>query len=644
MKPNRVRKKCFSILLITILLLLNLTQMVHAITQTDNAKMRFEVSEQAFTRYPSFDIKGYVNGDLKSTTFSNGGYVTFLKVGANDAVVYEEIEGDEGQIINGVKTNINLSFINDGRYVKILYTLTNQNQNSVTVSLGTAADVQIAGNDRATLERFENNKGIKLYDTSSNIQFSFYGKSVMGTTAIDNLWIGTYPDHNENCFSTNTTEKIEGQDSAFAYSWVNRSIAAGETKSYSVIIGMGEVNNAPELKLDEEIDLVFEPTNVKITGTVKDADQNEIITVSYKIDDGEEQALSGISLSNEEKNFTIDLTSMNLTSGGHKLVVWAVDKNGNPSEIEQRDIIITNLKTPEIEMNEEWSKENVTFKIKDEQNDQQDILKYQYKLGNGTWIDAQLDTEYTALSETGTINVYVKAIGVNEEEESRTAMKTAKVDKTTPEFEMEIREKMIKITATDAHSGVDKVQYLWHTSNTLPDEPVWSDYEEEMKYLGNELGDLYLHIKVIDKAGNEKLDTKEYKGATPPQIQGDSEFKDVLPKYKLVDEKNQHQNGAIYQVKVNSGEWSNANINDDLVISNPIVGENKITTRTIDVLGRVSTENTKTVTYTKTDPTIANTILPKTGIGIMIITVIVGIMALCIVSYVKYKKVNNILK
>lgn len=239
------KSKIISILLIVAMLLSYCSFTFAAVVDSDNGKMKYYKKN-----YSLFDVQGYVNGNLQSTTFVDGGYYAKLKVDNNEPENMQFNSYGE-QVINGIAWDAECSFINNGRYVKATYILTNNNTANSTISLGAYADVQIADDDYATIQRFDNSNGLKLYNEEKNIQFSFYGKSVAGTTDIDNLWIGTYPNQDDNCFNGNTTNEIKERDSAFAFSWLNRTIEPGETKRYSVIIGMGEVSNAPKIELDE---------------------------------------------------------------------------------------------------------------------------------------------------------------------------------------------------------------------------------------------------------------------------------------------------------------------------------------------------------------------------------------------------------
>lgn len=643
------KSKIISILLIAIMLLSYCPFTFASITDSDNGKMKYY--KDGYNQN-LFDIKGYVNGMLQSTTFSDNGYNSKLKVDSNEE---QELRfssyGD--QKIDGIEWDVDCSFINNGRYVKATYTLKNTNDTESTISLGTYVDVQIAGNDRATIERFEGSKGLRLYDTETNIQFSFYGKSVAGTTDVDNLWIGKYnngknegdgykPDsYRDHCFDNNTTNKIESEDSAFAFSWVNRKIAAGETKKYSVIIGMGEVSNAPKIELDANQGKCFSQDSVVINGFISDADANSKATLYYTVDDGAENNLTEQTLTNNKLDFSLDLTSQNLVVGTHKIKLWAIDESGNPSEVLEKDILITNLKSPVLNMNEEWSKDPVKFTITDEQNNAEDVLKYQYKIGNGEWQDAQLNTEITALEETGTVVVMAKVVGKETDEQSSIVSKTAKVDKNGPEIDVSEKDGKITVTATDEQSGVNDIKYLLNSERELKGEEELKNYTEAIDCTGLEAGDLYLHIISTDKLGNESTYTKEYKEPVAATIVTEDKFTGKRPTYKLTDEKKQYENNYKYQIKINDGEWQDANIDTSYEIDKPIVGENTIKTRTVDTLGRISGESEAKTTYIEKDTTIANKLLPNTGTGRIILGILV-ISILGTIGCIKYRNLKDI--
>ncbi|MGN1310832.1 MAG: hypothetical protein ACI4VP_03895 [Clostridia bacterium] len=625
--------KIFLSLILVFGILLNVSFSLANVAETDNGKMKFYARHSG-----AFDIKGYVNGTLQSTTFYDGGYESYLKVNDNEMEQMDVEDNYTEHVINGVAYDISCSFVNDGRYVKVLYTLTNNNENNVTISLGTCADVQVAKNDRATIERYENSKGLKLYDNESNIQFNFYGKSVAGTTDIDNLWIGKYPEHDDNVFSNNTTNKIEEEDSAFTYSWTNRTIEPGDTKRFSVIIGIGEVSNAPKVELDASQGRCFSQDEVVIKGKISDQDANSKATLYYTIDNGEESNLEQQSLTNNELSFSLDLTSKNLSLGSHTIELWALDEQGNPSEIVEKQIFITNLKAPTLNMSEEWSKEEVKFTVTDDKNDASNVSKYQYKIGDGAWQDISLNTEKVALSTTGTVKVSVKAVGHETDEESSIVSKTAKLDALAPTISISETDGKITIIGTDEHSGVKEIKYLISKNEELAEDEVFGNYTEAVSYTGNETGDLYLHIVAIDNLGNEAKQVKKYAAPVAAQIESKDKFTDVKPTYKITAQ--EEQVGYKYQVKINDGEWKNVELNTEYTIENPVNGKNSITTRTIDPLGRVSNEIVSEVEYVE-DTTKAPENFPDTGIGKCIVIISI-VTALAGVSYICFKKYKEI--
>lgn len=635
MKFNKI---VITTILVLIIMLTCVSTSFAAIVDNDNGKMKYYKTDYRF------DIKGYVNGELQSTTFYDRGYQAKLKVDNNEAEDLLMTDYSE-EIVNGVEWDVECNFINNGRYVKITYSLTNTEATTKTISLGGYVDVQIAGDDRATIERFENSKGLKLYNVEENIQFSFYGKSVAGTTDIDNLWIGTYPDHDDNCFNNNTTNKIENKDSAFAYSWVNRTLAANSTNKYSVIIGMGEVSNAPKIELDENQGDCFSTDSVVVKGTIKDADKNSKATLYYTVDGGAEENLEELTLTNNKVDFELDLTSKNLAKGNHTVKLWAIDEMGNPSEIVEKKVYITNIKAPILNMSEDWSKDTVKFTVTDTNNDAEEVSKYQYKIDDGQWKDIALNVETVALDKTGTAKVYVRTVGKQEGEVSSAISKTAKVDKEKPTVTVTEKDGKVTVNVKDEHSGVDtaKTKYAFTKSKDLKENDELTKYTSAVEYRIADKSDVYLHVTCEDKLGNTNTFVKEYKYPVAAQIEAESEFKGKDVTYKLKDEKNQSSNNYFYQVKVNDGEWKTVNLNTEYKLENPKEGDNTLKTRTIDTLGRISDETQKTVKYVIVkDDTTSNVILPAAGVKSAIVILLAIVLVSVIVSYYKYSYLKDI--
>ncbi len=102
------------------------------------------------------------------------------------------------------------SFINDGRYVQLFYTVT-ANRGAITDGkFAVHADVKIGDNDRAAVEAIQAADGqvigLKMVEDNTsnstyNAQFNLYFAGAGGVTLVNTYWFGNYSDRNKNCFN-----------------------------------------------------------------------------------------------------------------------------------------------------------------------------------------------------------------------------------------------------------------------------------------------------------------------------------------------------------------------------------------------------------------------------------------------------------
>lgn len=522
---------------IIIIMLLPVVSM--AITETDNGIMKIYTTSGGLEMegLKGFDIKGYVTTDestnektLISSTFSDDGYHTFLNVnglsGEMDgelttveggqtwkekaqSMQYTEVNGEGWQKINGIDIKVSTQFINNGEQLQIVYDLKNTTSSSATISLATVADVQIDKDDSATIERLEDGSGVRLWTkdgrTKKPVQFVFYGKDVPGTTAVDNLWIGYWDwgANVKNMFSDNSSvEKIENQDSSFSYSWVNRTLNAGATQKFTVLMEVGEIN-IPNTGITLDNNTKFYYKDVKINGTVIDKDLKDKITIHYVVD-GTEYTLPTMSTTGASENFTLDLTSLNLAAvTPHTLKVWATDSTDCDSNVEERTFTITYLKEPEVSLSTtEWAKD-VTFRITDTINEAQWIDKYQYRLNDGTWTDCSKDTDIP-IQESGNVKVDVRIKGTQTDDYSNIVTVNAKVDKvnpttTKPTATTTTCSITLNLGQTDAHSGIDTTKTMY----AIKKDGTWSEWQSSNTFTGLTHNTEYVvKTKAVDKVGN----------------------------------------------------------------------------------------------------------------------------------------------
>ena len=567
---------------------------------TRNAITDYEVSDQDYR----YDILGYVANGWKSTTFSNGGYATFLQVDNYKPVQLKFDNTIEHQIQN----DINCTFVNNGNFVKIEYVLKNKGNKAATITLGTQADVQISADDLATLTRMDNNMGVNLIDDRNNIQFKFYGKGVENVTDIDNLWIGTYPEHEEHFFANNNISKIENIDSAFTFSWKNRVIQPNETQRYSILIGIGEMSSVPKLQLNQTNKYYFNPNNVIVSGSVEDSDQNSKVVLHYKVDDGAEKTSSTYILDNNKLDFNIDLSSESLSEGTHNIRVWAVDNQGNISNFTEKEFTLTSISQPLINMTEEWSNKDVKFIILDSETNKEKVSRYQYKIDENEWTDIELSTSQLALNDTGTCTVYARAISKDGSVISDTASKTARVDKIQPIITDTIVNKTITIEATDEHSGLKDIEYLLNYKESTSNTDRFTTYTAPLTDIRADNQKIYLHIRAHDNAGNIATSEKSFEVPTAALIESEKIYTNTKAEFKLIDNSNQDENIYEFYVSINNANWEKVSPNTLYTINNSVNGNNIIETKTVDMFGRQSAINRSNYTYGSTSNSVNNNI------------------------------------
>jgi len=527
-------KKIIALILSIVILIITFSTTVIAITEMNNGTMRIYTTEGGLefsdNTLKGFDIKGYIENKEISSTYSDNGYHVFLNVNGihgqmngiidkTDSELEEKLAGmhytaydpsNEWQTIDGIKLKVNTQFINNGEQLQIIYTLKNETNLAATYSLATTSDVQIDGDDYATIERLEDGSGVRLWTkegyTEKPVQFVFYGKDVQGTTAIDNLWIGEWShEYMKNMFNSNPGQlKVEDTDSAFAYSWVNRTINSGETKTHKVLMEVGEIN-VPNTSISLNNNSKFYYKDVKITGTVMDKDLKDNIVIHYVVNGGEEKTLPAISTTGSNTGFTIDLTSLYLPAGAeHKIKVWAIDSTECVSNEAEGTFTVTYLKNPELSVSEsEWTNNDVTLKITDTENEAQYVDKYQYRINDGAWTDCEKDIDIL-IQENGITKVDARIIGTQNNDYSDIITKSAKIDRvnptdTTPTATKTTCSITVSAAQTDEHSGIDgtKTMYAIKTGDT------WSEWQTSNEFTGLTHNTEYIvKTKSTDMVGN----------------------------------------------------------------------------------------------------------------------------------------------
>ena len=170
---------------------------------------------------------------------------------------------------------------------RIIYTLTNNNNQAVTISAGVYGDIMIGTNDYAPLERLVHEGdtyGIKMKESNANnapLFCALFGEGVTGVTPADDYWFGQY-NHNFNPgqivgdYSNVIIDHLilpdeldpyymvenGAYDSALGFCWKNRTIPAGESIELSYLISVGEIDyEEPFVPGDDRFEYAVEAFN-----------------------------------------------------------------------------------------------------------------------------------------------------------------------------------------------------------------------------------------------------------------------------------------------------------------------------------------------------------------------------------------------
>lgn len=186
------------------------------------------------------DILGWYQGIWLQTTFNYDGYQVRYTMPADTVVTRSA------------------NFVNSGQYVKLCYTVTAGSDAVINGKLAVHSDIQIGDDDYATIKVIKDSSGsqvlgISMINTNGTItpeskgaQYNLYFRGTSGVTDVSTYWFGHYNSRQANCYNQSTREELVGTDSGFAVSWQDIELAPGESKTYSIIVGVGEAAEPPK--------------------------------------------------------------------------------------------------------------------------------------------------------------------------------------------------------------------------------------------------------------------------------------------------------------------------------------------------------------------------------------------------------------
>ena len=297
------------------------------------------------TLYDTFDVVGSYNGQLIPTTYANHGYEYMAKD------------------MDGATVSVSGSSLGGGRYVKMTYTVTAGDTAVTAGKLAVHADVQVGSNDSATVRVIKSGDkviGISLLDENEysdtfGAQFSLYFADSAGVTNADSYWFGYYSDRDIHAFETLNSETasdsdyeddysaLYNEDSGFAISWQNIALNPGESKSYSLTLGVGEAVD-PIVWGNPDVTLSSTTTDdagrVNVTAKVKD-EAGLKDTLFASVDNGEEMQLTTVTAVDGETSATAVLDLSDYAPGEHQVTFWFVNEEGSMTTVVTKTVTVT---------------------------------------------------------------------------------------------------------------------------------------------------------------------------------------------------------------------------------------------------------------------------------------------------------------
>lgn len=230
-----------------------------------------------------YDVSGIVGSDTIKSSFS--GYSTALK--GEDYLSFDDERKATTENLE-ISLRAKIIQIEGISYVRMIYYVTNTSvDKSVEFSFGTYADTCVGSDDSALVKRKDDGVLMLGRDTFSMDQDYLYAFSVRdddeSDVPVDRWWFGRHGEEYNKVFPTDKDEElldeISGVDSAMAFSWLDQELDAGETLKYSVLFGIGTVedyggDDKPEEPAPDDPDQPDQPAP-PVVNDHKDSDSDD---------------------------------------------------------------------------------------------------------------------------------------------------------------------------------------------------------------------------------------------------------------------------------------------------------------------------------------------------------------------------------
>ncbi|KAI5529796.1 Listeria-Bacteroides repeat domain (List Bact rpt) family, partial [Trichomonas vaginalis G3] len=289
-------------------------------------------------------------GEDYQTTYDNFGWRVQLRTNTTNSsnpdknVTYNALSENNGSI-----SEENLTFISrfdkslGDDYIRVIFDLTNNGNESKLFDIGVYADIQIGGDDRAAVLPLSDGKGFSMenkndQDPRKGDILTLLVRDGYDVTNVDTLYWGQYHDDRSEIGRnvSNPDESLENTDSVFEISWIGRVIKPGEKQSFNVLLIVGnKIKLPPIIHVNSFNKAQINETTFTVEGTFASVYDDSKIDLYYKYgDDGTEHKLDSLNASNGEKTKHFSIPLQCGPSKTKTLYIWALDEGRRRSNYE----------------------------------------------------------------------------------------------------------------------------------------------------------------------------------------------------------------------------------------------------------------------------------------------------------------------
>lgn len=278
-------------------------------------------------------------GNVSTIIDHNGSPVNFKTLPLNYYRINNNVIEMSRQKDN-VEYILRVSIVNatsQGGYMKVELEAINRSGSALNLGGTFYWDTMVNGNDASPFEVIEN--GWRNY--SGGVQVTAFYANTYNVVNADRIYMGQYssPDSAQLTGGSSPSAFAPGQtvtasDTAAQFWWNAKATANQASRKFSTIVGIGPKNVPPSFTLTAPSSgqTYYKGEQLQISGTTRDTDVGDLLTVKWSIDGGSENILTQMTATGSNQSFNTNYTLPDtLPDGTHTLQVWVMDDKGGVS-------------------------------------------------------------------------------------------------------------------------------------------------------------------------------------------------------------------------------------------------------------------------------------------------------------------------